>query len=425
VVEHFSCAGMDSTTTVACLYQTEDGAVNFATHAVGGAWSAATALTAAIPGIVYPAITLVPAVASSTFFPDVTAALGAVWVLTWTQDDGSIYQAWRDSAGVASSSYQLIATGTAQGGATSPQRISNAARFSLGLNSLSGSVYGYAMPPVRQAVHTKRGMYGLFIEPDGQITGTIIHNAGTTTATFTPTPGIHAIEVEFRSGVDVRILVDTIVEATVATAGITVASTTNTLMTTFGMMADSVFFETPTNTPRTEWFGIWNESGGVYTSTDTFTGTQVATVQEFFPATIPGVGVITGPLQPPALSIASPSTADTTLDVFGGIPVQPSGNIYAEPTACMILVQPICQAAAAGGVPLDFLSPTFTILMMIVLSLLFARVGPTAFATATGGLAGLFLGSFLFTIPIWIPLIGIIPWLTVGAMTFNRQAGAT
>ena len=91
----------------------------------------------------------------------------------------------------------------------------------------------------------------------------------------------------------------------------------------------------------------------------------------------------------------------------------------------MILLQPICQAAEASGIPLNFLSPTATIVLSFALALGATSLKANAFAASTGGLGGLFLGSYLFTLPIWIPIIGILPWLFLAVTMWGRQPGVS
>ena len=382
-------------------------------------WSAYATIKSAVSGAVYPSLTFVDP------FPH-PAGDGGAFIVTWTESGGSIHQAWETVNGNASypksGSHVLVGSGANMEGVTSPPLISNSARFAFGANSLAGEVQGYSMPPVRGALLTYGENYGLYLEQDGQITAHVgKHVAGATTISHKPTPGIYDLEAKLTWGVDWKLLLD---GTSVASAPYTDTTSINSLYGVFivshGWMADSVVLEI-NSVDKARWFDVFSEENGVYTTNDLINDT-VGTVEQFFGPS-PALTVTTGPLRPASISAAQGANSAATLDVFDDVPGAPGGDIYAESTECMVLLQAICAAAVASGVPLDFLSPTATIIMSLGLAFAATSLKANAFAAASGGLGGLFLGSYLFTLPIWIPLIGILPWLFLAVTLWGRQPG--
>ena len=308
-------------------------------------WYAYATIKGAVSGAVYPSLTFVDQ------FPHPNGDRGA-FIVTWTESGGSIHQAWQTINGTAaypkSGSHVLVASGANMEGVTSPPLISNSARFAFGANSLAGEVQGYSMPPVRGALLTYGENYGLYLEQDGQITAHVgKHTAGATTISHKPTPGIYDLEAKLTWGVDWKLLLD---GTSVASAPYTDTTSINDVHGVFivshGWMADSVVLEI-NSVDKARWFDVFSEENGVYTTND-LTNDTVGTVEQFFGPS-PALTVTTGPLRPASISAAQGANSAATLDVFDDVPGAPGGDIYAESTECMVLLQAICEAGRSVG----------------------------------------------------------------------------
>ena len=425
---HFACVERPTNaahTRVFCVIKESDGDLSMvrrihdSSGTFPGRWYAYATIKSAVSGDVHPSLTFVD------HFPHPNGDNGA-FIVTWTESDGSIHQAWEmfnaSASYPKSGSHVLVASGADVEGVTSPPRISNSARFAFGANSLAGEVQGYSMPPVRGALLSYGQNYSLYLEQDGQITANVgKHGAGATIISHKPDPGIYDLEAKLTWGVDWKLLLDgTSVASATYTDTTYINDTHGVFIVSHGWMADSVVLEI-NGVEKARWFDVFSEENGVYTTNDLIND-AVGTVEQFFGPS-PALRVTTGPLRPASKSAAQGATSAATLDVFDDVPGAPGGDVYAESTQCMALFQPICEAAVASGVPLDFLSPTATIIMSLGLAFAATSLKANAFAAASGGLGGLFLGSYLFTLPIWIPLIGILPWLFLAVTLWGRQPG--
>ena len=413
--ENFTCVN-SSSTVVLCVYQSADAQLKSLRYEAG-AWNVDANITGAITGQVYPALTY------TATWPDITDGTQAI--ATWTEPDGTISQAHSNPATVSWSSVYDIGSGAVQGGATAPQRISNSARYGFGLNSLAGVVTPYQMPPIIAALFCKEDAYCLTMDPDGGLTWSV-NDGAITTVTYTPSAGIHDIEVRWSCNIClnyVRIYVDSVQQATAVAGGGTINASTNPLTITHGWFADGLITEI-NSVDQTKWFAPFAESGGVYTSTESL-NSQVATVQQFF-SPMPDLNVVTNALTPVTVNIASSTTSETTADTFSGAPNEPGGDIYNEPATCapIPLIDVICTVVLGIGMPpMDFFSPMATIMIMAGTWFGASRLWPTLFSASTGALAGLFMGSWLLTLPLFVPLIAVIPWFFIAVITIGRQPG--
>ena len=300
----FSCSekagGSSTSIRVYCAIRENDGDLSLIrrTYYSPAAWSTVATIKSGVSGLVYPTLTYV------SQFPHPLGDAGA-FIVTWTESDERIHQAYRIASTASIQTYDyarqdrhvLLASGAIDEGLTSPPYVSNSARFGLGAHSASGQVVGYSMPPLRGAILSYGENYGLFLEPDGQITATVGKwNVSATTIGYQPAPGIYDVEANLTWGSKWELLLEGVsVRSTAYTNTSALNASNNNYIVSHGWMAEDIILELA-GVEKTKWFGEFSEENGIYKTND-LTSNKVGTVKQFFPPS-QSLLVDSGPLKP-------------------------------------------------------------------------------------------------------------------------------